>query len=148
VRGYIFELKPGGDSHQSFAGRIADLAQNFEVNTLASAHVDLDLGALESLGSTTQSHIAHICREALSNIARHARAGEVHITFAHRENDLVFEITDDGVGFDPDSVGRGNGLTNMADRARLLGGRLEIEPHSPKGTVHRVILPEGTSTRG
>ena len=148
VRGYIFELKPGGDSRQSFAGRIADLAQNFEVNTLASAHVDLDLGASESLEPNAQSHIAHICREALSNIARHARAGEIHITCAYRGDDLVFEITDDGIGFDPDGVERGHGLTNMADRARVLGGRLEIEPRSPKGTVHRVILPEGARARG
>ena len=148
VRGYIFELKPGGDSHQSFAGRIADLAQNFEVNTLASAHVDLDLGASESLEPSAQSHIAHICREALSNIARHARASQVQITCAHRGEDLVFEIMDDGIGFDPDSVERGGGLTNMTDRAKLLGGRLEIEPGSPKGTVHRVVLPEGANERG
>jgi len=76
VRGYIFELKPGGDSRQSFAARIADLAQGFEVNTLASAHFDLELGASESLEPNAQSHLANICREALSNIARHARAGE------------------------------------------------------------------------
>ncbi len=148
VRGYIFELKPGDDSRQSFAGRIADLAQGFEVNTLSSAHVDLELGASESLEPNAQSHLAHICREALSNIARHARASEVHITCAHRGEDLVFEITDDGIGFDPDAVERGHGLANMADRARLLGGRLEIEPRSPKGTVHRVILPEGARARG
>ena len=148
VRGYIFELKPGASSGQSFAGRIADLAQNFEVNTLASAHVDLDLSASESLEPNAQNHIAHICRETLSNIARHARASQVHITCDHQGEVLVFEITDDGIGFDPGSVERGNGLTNMADRVRLLGGRLEIEPHSPKGTVHRVVLPEGASARG
>ena len=146
VRAYIFELTPNIDHHQSVAGRIADLARNFEVNTLAAAQVDLNLGALESLAPEAQGHVVHICREVLSNIARHAGAAEVHITCTMDESHFVFEITDDGRRFDPASVDRGHGLTNMNNRAQTLGGTLEIvEAQSTGGMVHRLIVPIGGS---
>lgn len=145
VRAYIFELKPNIDRGQSFAGRIADLARNFEVNTLATAHVDLDLGALELLQPESQSHVVHICREVLSNIARHASAREVHISCRKRDHEFEFEIADDGRRFDPTKVERGHGLTNVDERARSLGGTLEIEARSPKGMVHRLTVPIGRS---
>jgi len=146
VRSYIFELKPHVDGHQSVAGRIAELSRNFEVNTLAAAHVDLDLGSLETLDSEAQRHVVHICREALSNIARHAGAREVLITCATHGDEFVFEITDDGRRFDPEKVERGQGLTNMDERARKLGGTLEIvETSSEKGMVHRLTIPVGRS---
>jgi signal transduction histidine kinase len=146
VRSYIFELKPHLGGRQSMAGQIAELARNFEVNTLAAAHVDLDLSALESLDSEAQRHVVHICREALSNIARHAGASEVHITSATHASNFVFEITDDGSRFDPKNVERGQGLTNMDERARTLGGTLEIvETSSAKGMVHRLTIPVGRS---
>ena len=144
VRAYIFELKPAVDGHQSVAGRIADLARNFEVNTLATAYVDLNLGALESLDPEAQGHVVHICREVLSNIARHAGAREVHILCATEANEFIFEITDDGRRFDPTTVDRGYGLTNIDERAQTLGGTLEIiESHSGKGMVHRLTAPTG-----
>jgi signal transduction histidine kinase len=141
VRSYIFELKPSADGSRSALSRIADLARNFEVNTLASAHVDLNLAALESLDPDAQRQVVHICREALSNIARHARASEIHIACLQANGQFIFEITDNGIGFDPGAVARGHGLTNMDERARSLGGRLEIQPRSPRGTVHRLVVP-------
>ncbi|MPZ91434.1 MAG: GAF domain-containing protein [Actinobacteria bacterium] len=146
VRAYIFELKPNTDARQSVAGRIADLARNFEVNTLAAAHVDLNLGALEALESEAQSHVVQICREVLSNISRHAGATEVRITCAMHANGFVFEIRDDGRRFDPKRVNRGHGLTNMDERAQTLGGTLEIvEARSAEGMVHRLTVPIGRS---
>jgi len=127
------------------AGRITDLARNFEVNTLATAHVDLDLGALELLGLESQNHAVHICREVLSNIARHASAREVHISCKVQDDEFEFEIADDGRRFDPTEVDRGHGLTNMDERARSLGGSLEIGSRSPKGMLHRLTVPIGRS---
>ena len=144
VRAYIFELKPTDDGNQSVAGRIADLARNFEVNTLATAHVDLNLGALESLDPEAQGHVVHICREVLSNIARHAGAREVDIVCTTTANEFMFEITDDGRRFDQETVERGYGLTNIFERAQTLGGTLEIiESRSDKGMVHRLTVPAG-----
>ena len=145
VRAYIFELKPNTDTGQSSAGRITDLARNFEVNTLATAHVDLDLSALELLRPESQNHVVHICREVLSNIARHASAREVHISCKVQNDEFEFEIADDGRRFDPTEVDRGQGLTNVDERARSLGGSLEIGPRSPKGMLHRLTVPIGRS---
>lgn len=62
------------------------------------------------------------------------------------ESQFVFEIADDGRRFDPDSVDRGDGLTNMTKRAQTLGGTLEIvEAQSTGGMVHRLSVPIGGS---
>ncbi|MGH3118438.1 MAG: sensor histidine kinase, partial [Gaiellales bacterium] len=50
-------------------------------------------------------------------------------------------IVDDGVGFDPASVRRGQGLHNIEDRARRLDGTLTIVPANGKGTRHLVTIP-------
>jgi signal transduction histidine kinase len=54
---------------------------------------------------------------------------------------LSFEVTDDGVGFDPATARMGTGLTNMRDRVDALGGRLEVTAHPGAGTCIRAALP-------
>jgi two-component system NarL family sensor kinase len=54
---------------------------------------------------------------------------------------VVMSIEDDGIGFDPDTVKRGHGLTNIEERARRIGGGLLISERRPKGTVHTLSVP-------
>jgi signal transduction histidine kinase len=54
---------------------------------------------------------------------------------------LVFEVRDDGRGFDVRSVPRGSGLQNMRDRLDALGGRLAIESTPGRGTTVTGRLP-------
>ena len=90
--------------------------------------------------------LIQIAREILSNVARHAQASEVSIACAIREGEsVVMTIEDDGVGFDPATVTRGHGLTNIEERARRIGGDLRISERRPKGTVHTLSLQGGKS---
>ncbi|MFN0006721.1 MAG: two-component regulator propeller domain-containing protein [Planctomycetota bacterium] len=77
-------------------------------------------------------------KEALTNVARHARAGRVDIELEVGAGRLRLAIRDDGVGFDKDARAMGNGLANLERRARELGGELEIESASGQGT--RILL--------
>jgi signal transduction histidine kinase len=72
-------------------------------------------------------------REALSNVARHARASHVDVDVAVGD-DIVVVVTDDGVGIHGDGTSGGRGLDNMATRARRLGGDFRLEPGTPAGT--------------
>lgn len=85
-----------------------------------------------------------IIREALSNVRRHAGAGEVAVAL-HREGDrLVGEVTDDGVGVDPELTARPGhlGTRLMRERAELAGGQVTIGSRaSGSGTTVRFALP-------
>jgi signal transduction histidine kinase len=69
-----------------------------------------------------------VLREALSNVARHARAHNVRVSVRIADQRVVLQVEDDGVGVDP-SLARG-GLVNMGERASDLGGEFEIGPRA------------------
>ncbi|GGZ30061.1 histidine kinase [Streptomyces inusitatus] len=88
--------------------------------------------------------------EALTNVARHARASRAEVSLVVRTGTLTAEITDDGVGLDPSASGDGNasgggrrgGLRNLAERAERLGGTMTTAPGETGGArlVWRVPL--------
>ena len=141
VRSYIFELQPKLVQERGMAFAIQQLARDLEVNALAAVTVDLDEDACARLHSDQEMHIVQIVREILSNIARHAQASEVSIACSCRDSQVNLVIEDDGVGFDPSVVKRGQGLTNMEKRAEELRGRLSIQPRDPRGTRHKLSIP-------
>jgi signal transduction histidine kinase len=74
------------------------------------------------------------CMEALQNAAKHAQgATGVTITLAHNPH-LRFEVSDDGIGFDPERGGGGAGITNMRDRLAAVGGELHVDSAPGRGT--------------
>lgn len=88
------------------------------------------------------NHLLGIVHESLSNALRHARATCVRVS-AHRLTDtLILTIEDDGRGFSPDAATAGYGLRSMRDRARLLGGQLDVDSQPGRGTRIRLTLRE------
>ncbi|MEV5902227.1 GAF domain-containing sensor histidine kinase [Streptomyces sp. NPDC052127] len=77
-------------------------------------------------------HVVAVLSEALTNIARHARADRAEVVLTTDGREVRLSITDNGVGIPPD--GRRSGLRNMAERAEQLGGRLELAKASGGGT--------------
>jgi len=80
------------------------------------------------------NHLLAIVQESLSNILRHAHAKRVQITIVAVDNNLTLSIHDDGHGFATDSENSGYGLRSMRDRARLIGGNIEIKSTVGMGT--------------
>jgi signal transduction histidine kinase len=79
---------------------------------------------------------AYFCSlEALRNAVKHADATNAHIELDGSDSDLVVTFTDDGNGFDPESVSRGDGLTHMADRVDAAGGILSVDSSPGHGTT-------------
>jgi signal transduction histidine kinase len=87
--------------------------------------------------------LLRIAHEALHNAVRHAHADHVRVRLAGEDGKLVIEVSDDGVGFDPqapDVRSRHLGLTSMEERARESHGRLKIRSAPGEGTTVRAVL--------
>ena len=150
---------------QDAAMRTRDLARGL-------SPVDRDEGGLESaleeLASTTSKlagisctvicpetvaitdnlqkiHLFRIAQEALSNALKHGRARSVVIALEVSDGTFSLRVSDDGVGFNPiPGEGKGMGLKIMRYRARMISGKLEMQPNSPFGTVVVCTIEKGS----
>jgi two-component system nitrate/nitrite sensor histidine kinase NarX len=125
-----------------------------QLGSVAGLQVEVidEAGALE-LSAEQELQVFHIAREALANVAKHAGARHAALHLL-REHGLVhLRVDDDGVGLPQDQTGHGDrqdhfGLDLMRERARLIGGRIELLRRSGRGTSLRLQFPElpGTAT--
>jgi signal transduction histidine kinase len=79
--------------------------------------------------------------EALQNVAKYAGASTATVRLTETPDDLNFEVSDDGVGFDSSKLSYGTGLQGMADRLSALGGELEVRSSPGAGTTVAGRLP-------
>jgi NarL family two-component system sensor histidine kinase YdfH len=93
--------------------------------------------------AATGDHLLHILNEALTNITRHAQAGQVKVKVEAKNDHIELEVNDDGKGFDPGkSMEAGHyGLLGMRERARLMKGTLGIESGTGRGTQISLVVP-------
>ncbi len=124
-----------------------------EVRSVATAwglftgvSVSLELAPDSRAPARVRCEILADLREALRNVEQHARAGQVRVCLRPDGERLVLAVADDGVGFQPPAdlaelrgAGPG-GLTGMNERARRLGGRLDVESWPGRGTRVQVEL--------
>lgn len=105
---------------------------------VAECRVDQDLEPPDA----TSEAVVRIVSEALTNVARHARARRVTVSVRRDGNDLCVTVSDDGVGFDPAAVPPGHyGLIGVRERTRLIGGRIELASRPGGGTTLTARLP-------
>jgi signal transduction histidine kinase len=97
----------------------------------------------ERLPTGTQEALFRMAQEALSNVARHARASEIHVQLelVADEKLLRLEVQDNGQGFDHSQSPKGMGLANLQARAATLQGHVEIHSTPGQGTLVRVDIP-------
>ncbi len=96
--------------------------------------VTLHASGLGRYGREIEGAVYFCILEALQNAARYAEATSVHVRLEPQDELLSFDVTDDGVGFDPERTTRGSGLRGMADRLDTFGGELEVRSTRGVGT--------------
>ncbi|HMK39295.1 MAG TPA: ATP-binding protein, partial [Bacteroidota bacterium] len=105
------------------------------------------LGVSGPVDANIEIALYRIAQEALSNTARHARAGTAALSLEHRKTSIQLTVSDDGAGFsDTDAArareeGHGIGLMSMRERSEMLGGTFTIESASGTGTTITVTIP-------
>ncbi|MDQ3042927.1 MAG: sensor histidine kinase, partial [Acidobacteriota bacterium] len=106
------------------------------------AEIDLIDGVLEK---DSEILLYRIVQECANNIVKHSQAGKAVLKIERADNNLTINISDNGRGFDPtasdnDLSKRSFGLIGIAERTRLLGGKLNIESAIGKGATVSIII--------
>ena len=120
------------------------LAADFEQSTGLPIYFESAGFDETRLPQTVEIVCYRIVQEALTNVARHAQASQSWIGLTRQASQLTLSIRDDGQGFDPTSLDPrpdGLGLLGMKERATMLGGKLEIETTSGRGTRLIITVP-------
>ena len=91
-----------------------------------------------------------VVQEALANVAKHAKASNVDITFEVANQEVILTVHDDGVGAAPTDLARprSHGIAGMRHRINVLGGRLDISSGPGRGTTVQVTGAAGERDRG
>jgi PAS domain S-box-containing protein len=140
VRRISAELRPGILDDLGLPAAIEWQAGDFAARTGIQSAVRNEVGGAKlDLERELATAAFRICQEALTNVARHARATHVDISLRVVDGALHLEIADDGVGLPDTATRRGSlGLVGMRERARRLGGDCVVARREPRGT--RVFL--------
>ncbi len=149
-----WSVDPRQDDLASLTARIrrfaADMLEARDIGWTFDAPLD---GASIKLSPEHRRHVLLVFQEAINNIVRHAQARHASLLLKVDDHHLHAEIADDGRGFDvmtpasPASVADvagangGRGLSNMATRARELGGDLKVTSETGRGTRVRLSVP-------
>ena len=91
--------------------------------------------------SEAEAAVYFCCLEALQNAAKHAPDARVEVRLWEESGGLLFTVTDDGPGFDPEKAQRGHGYVNMADRLGAIGGTVRWDSQIGKGSQVRGSVP-------
>ena len=115
----------------------------------SSVPVSVEADRIGRYPQEIESAVYFSCLEALQNIAKYADASGATIRLQQSNGSLTFDVTDDGVGFDPAAASRGSGLQGIADRLAALGGELDIRsaPGSGATVAGRLPLAPGQASR-
>jgi signal transduction histidine kinase len=96
--------------------------------------VEVAGGPLPRYSQETEAGVYFCVLEALQNMVKHANAAKATVSIEQRDGRLVFSVTDDGRGLDPERARSGSGMQNMRDRIEVLGGELRVESSPGGGT--------------
>lgn len=153
LRTVLLQLRPPGMEEHGLYWVLRQYPPRFR----ASDHVEFQLDMEASLPPLPAHHDAAvfmIIQEAIMNIRKHARASRVELRVGRADGKVRFSIVDNGKGFDQAALEqryltRGSfGLTNMRERAKLIGAEFRITSTPAQGTTVTIDVPIPPAPRG
>jgi two-component system sensor histidine kinase UhpB len=135
------QLRPSALDDHGLVPALEAQLKRFSTRTGIEVRLRTD-GEPNELPEVVQTAIYRVAQEALANVGRHAGATAVEVDLEADDGAAELRVRDDGVGFDPGTIpragsegpGAGLGLGGMAERARLVGGELDVRSAPGGGT--------------
>jgi signal transduction histidine kinase len=139
TRDFIWSIDPKSDNVNEMFIYIRDFGEELFEYSEVNFHVETNdaFDANLKLLVGWSRHVVFIFKEALTNALKHANCKNVYLNFNVSDHNFVFELKDDGVGVKGYGEGdaTGMGLQNMKERARKIGGAIDITSNEDTGTV-------------
>jgi signal transduction histidine kinase/DNA-binding NarL/FixJ family response regulator len=127
-------------------GLVKDFSRKFNINTTLEK-----IKLLRRLPSDIETVLYRIVQEALTNVAKHAKATEVFITLERVKDRVEVKVVDDGVGFDAATISKRRarrfGLAGIQERVDLMEGNFRIRSYKGRGTEIWVDIPLAVKPR-
>jgi signal transduction histidine kinase len=150
LRRLVVDLRPSQLDDLGLAAAlrwyVEDFGDRFPVRASLTLH-----GAPRRLAPDVESVLFRIAQESLINVGKHASAQSVRVDLTFEDELVTLEVTDDGVGFDPDAALKAPshreawGLLGMRERADLVGGRFRVLSQPDRGAKVIVEAPVGVA---
>jgi len=137
----VFELRPPDLERDGLCGALRKRVEL--MGQLHRQRIDFELDDELPGDPVRDADVLRIAQEAVQNAIRHGEAGRIVVRLRRDGQALLLEVEDDGVGFDPEAPelrSRRLGLTSMEERARRIGGRLELRSAAGRGALVRLRL--------
>ena len=143
LRRLITELRPASLDTIGLEAALEALAEQYEQLAEFSVDTDIDVPRAEEERPTPvlETAVYRLVQEALNNVSKHSMAQNAHLKVRSSRGTIEIEVSDDGVGFEPNLAREGFGLVGMRERAALLGGTLEVSSTRGQGTQVRAEIP-------
>ncbi|HEU4471557.1 MAG TPA: histidine kinase [Flavisolibacter sp.] len=136
----VWAVNPLNDGMAGMAERLQEYAAEMAAAKDMQVKLDMDsrIHAVK-LPMEQRKNVYLICKEAINNAVKYSGAQTIWLGISVRANRLCLTIADNGKGFDPEQVKKGNGLNNMKLRAAEMNALLSIEKNKEQGTLVRLI---------
>jgi signal transduction histidine kinase len=140
MRALIFELRPESLEMEGLVAAL--IKQTAALQARYGIQVELSLCDEPDVSLTVKEVLYRIAQEALQNSVKHARPDRLEVRLAREVDCLKLEVSDNGMGFDPQTAHPGHlGLRSMRERVARLGGTLEITSAPQQGTRVQALVP-------
>ena len=146
ARRSVWNLRPQALEQLPLAEALSQGADRFTKDSGVDTKFTV-FGDRRVLPSEVEAGLLRICQESLANVRKHAKATEVEISLTFSESAVSLTISDNGVGFSPETLSETSkkrgafGLISMQERARGLSGTFEVQSAKGKGTLVKVVIP-------
>lgn len=144
IRATVFDLAAPDQHDGAVRAAVQRLVRTAERAAGISVSVEIGDGIDSALDEEHLRHVLRVLRESLSNVARHAHATTAMVRLSASDEQVEVLVEDDGVGVS-ETAEHGDGLRNLVNRARSIGGECEIRPRPGGGTAVRWVAPLGST---
>jgi two-component system NarL family sensor kinase len=141
ARRSVLDLRAAPLERRTFCQALGDLVDQYGDEWNLETEFEI-IGGNHPLPIRIESGLYRIAQEALTNVVRHAKAKHVHVRWTTMPDQVELMVEDDGQGFDTEALSKGRfGMVGLNERARLLGGELEVCSVPGEGTELKITVP-------
>lgn len=138
----VWSVNPNNDKLSNILIRMREYASDI----LEASNIDLKITLEEDVKDLIipmekRKDFYLIFKEAVNNVAKYSKAATANIRLFREHGKMVMTIEDDGKGFEVGKLRSGNGLVNMKERAKFIGGILDLQSQPGRGTSVRLEMP-------